>query len=45
MWTQMRALMRAELTLFFSDRRAVIMYVAVPIFIASFFGFLTDGSG
>ncbi len=45
MWTQIRALMRAELTLFFSDRRAVIMYVAVPIFIASFFGFLTDGSG
>lgn len=45
MWTQIRALIRAELTLFFRDRRAVIMFVVVPIFIASFLGFLTDGSG
>ncbi len=43
MWIQIRALMRAELRLFFSDRRSVILYLAVPIFIASFIGSLTGG--
>lgn len=45
MWTQIRALMRAELKLFFSDPRAVILYVAVPVFIASFIGSMTGGGG
>jgi len=43
MWIQIRALMRAELKLFFSDRRSVLLYLAVPIFIASFIGSLTGG--
>lgn len=43
MWTQIKALMRAELKLFFGDSRAVILYVAVPVFIASFIGSVTGG--
>jgi ABC-2 type transport system permease protein len=34
------ALVRKDLTLFFSDRRAVLMSVLAPIAIASFFGFI-----
>lgn len=44
-WRQIRALMLAELRLFVSDRRAVILYLAVPVFIASFIGSLTGGAG
>jgi len=43
MWIQIQALLRAELKLFFSDRRSVILYLAVPIFIASFIGSMTGG--
>jgi ABC-2 type transport system permease protein len=35
-----RAMVRKDLMLFFTDRRAVIMSFAAPIAIASFFGFL-----
>ena len=38
------ALVRKDLQLFFSDRRAVILTFAVPIAIASFFGSLFRGS-
>jgi ABC-2 family transporter len=37
------ALMRKDLRLFFSDRRAVLMSVAAPIAIASFFGYIFGG--
>lgn len=39
------ALVRKDLQLFFSDRRAVILTFAVPIAIASFFGSIFRGSG
>jgi ABC-2 type transport system permease protein len=39
------ALVRKDLQLFFSDRRAVILTFAVPIAIASFFGSIFGGSG
>jgi ABC-2 type transport system permease protein len=39
------ALVRKDLQLFFSDRRAVILSFAVPIAIASFFGSIFRGSG
>jgi ABC-2 type transport system permease protein len=40
------ALVRKDLKLFFADRRAVLMSVAAPIAIASFFGFIFgDNSG
>src|SRR4051812_30334407 len=39
------AMVRKDLLLFFSDRRAVIVAFAVPIFIGSFIGFITGGSG
>jgi len=39
------ALVRKDLQLFFSDRRAVILTLALPIAIASFFGSLFGGSG
>ena len=39
------ALVRKDLQLFFSDRRAVILSFAVPIAIASFFGSIFGGSG
>jgi ABC-2 type transport system permease protein len=38
------ALVRKDLQLFFSDRRAVILTFAVPIAIASFFGSIFRGS-
>jgi ABC-2 type transport system permease protein len=43
--TPMLALIRKDLQLFFSDRRAVIMSFAVPIAIASFFGSIFSGPG
>jgi len=39
------ALVRKDLQLFFSDRRAVILTFAVPIAIASFFGSIFRGAG
>ena len=39
------AMVRKDLLLFFSDRRAVIVAFAVPIFIGSFIGSITGGSG
>jgi ABC-2 type transport system permease protein len=39
------AMVRKDLQLFFSDRRAVIMSFAVPIAIASFFGSIFSGPG
>jgi ABC-2 type transport system permease protein len=39
------ALVRKDLLLFFSDRRAVILTFALPIAIASFFGSIFGGSG
>ena len=40
----LRAMVRKDLQLFFSDRKAVIMSFAAPILIASFFGSLFGGS-
>jgi ABC-2 type transport system permease protein len=40
---QIRAMVRKDLQLFFSDRRAVIMSFLVPIAIASFFGSIFSG--
>ena len=37
------ALMRKDLRIFFSDRRAVLMTVVAPIAIASFFGYIFGG--
>jgi ABC-2 type transport system permease protein len=39
------ALVRKDLLLFFSDRRAVIVGLLVPIFCGSFFGYLFGGRG
>jgi ABC-2 type transport system permease protein len=39
------ALVRKDLQLFFSDRRSVILTLALPIAIASFFGSIFGGSG
>ena len=44
-WMALRALVRKDLLLFFSDRRAVIMGFIAPIAIASFFGSIFGGSG
>jgi ABC-2 type transport system permease protein len=41
--TPLLAMIRKDLQLFFSDRRAVIMSFAVPIAIASFFGSIFSG--
>jgi len=41
--TPLLAMVRKDLQLFFSDRRAVIMSFAVPIAIASFFGSIFSG--
>ena len=41
--TPLLAMVRKDLLLFFSDRRAVIMSFAVPIAIASFFGSIFGG--
>ena len=42
-FTTLRALVRTDLTVFFSDRRAVLMSFVVPIAIASFFGSVFPG--
>ncbi len=39
------ALVRKDLRLFFSDRRAVIVALVVPILLGSFFGYLFGGQG
>src|SRR5712692_3713377 len=39
-----RAMVRKDLLLFFTDRRAVIMSFAAPVAIASFFGFIFSGN-
>jgi len=39
------AMVRKDLQLFFSDRRAVIMTIVAPIAIASFFGSIFSGNG
>ncbi len=43
--TQLRAMVRKDLQLFFIDRKAVVMTFAVPILIASFFGMIFRGAG
>jgi len=43
--TTFLALIRKDLLLFVKDRRAVILSVAVPILIASFFGYIFGGGG
>jgi ABC-2 type transport system permease protein len=43
--TPILAMVRKDLQLFFSDRRAVIMSFAAPIAIASFFGSIFSGPG
>ena len=43
--TPIAAMVRKDLRLFLSDRRAVIMSFIVPIAIASFFGSIFSGSG
>ena len=45
MITPLRALIRKDLRLFFTDRRAVIMGFVAPIAIASFFGFIFGNGG
>ena len=39
------ALVKKDLRLFFADRRAVLVTFALPIALASFFGFLFGGRG
>jgi len=43
MMTAFRALVRKDLRLFFSDRRAVMMSIVAPILIGSFFGYVLGG--
>lgn len=43
--TAFLALVRKDLMLFFSDRRALLVCLLLPILIASFFGYLFGGSG
>jgi ABC-2 type transport system permease protein len=43
--TPLRAMIRKDLLLFFSDRRSVIVSFVVPIAIASFFGAIFSGPG
>src|SRR5271170_6763815 len=43
MWIPFIALIRKDLKLFLSDRRAVLMSVVAPIAIASFFGYIFGG--
>ncbi len=45
MLTPFLALTRKDVKLFFSNRRALLMTVAAPIAIASFFGYLFGGGG
>ena len=44
MMTAAAAIVRKDLLMFFSDRRAVIMSFVAPVAIASFFGFIFSGS-
>ena len=43
MMISFRALVRKDLQLFLSDRRAVLMSIVAPIVLASFFGFIFSG--
>jgi ABC-2 type transport system permease protein len=43
--TPFLALIRKDLILFLSDRRALLISLALPIVIGAFFGYLTGGSG
>jgi ABC-2 type transport system permease protein len=43
--TAIRALIRNDIRLYFTDRRAVIVGVLVPILIAAFFGYIFGGTG
>jgi ABC-2 type transport system permease protein len=43
--TAFTALVRKDIRLFFSDRRAVLMCLVSPIVIGSFFGFIMGGQG
>ncbi len=45
MMRALQALVRKDLTLFFEDRRAVVLSFAAPIAIGAFFGFLFSGGG
>ena len=45
MTTAFRALVRKDIQLFLVDRRALLMSFAVPIAIASFFGYVLGGQG
>lgn len=45
MITALRALVRKDLRIFFSDRRAVIMSFVAPIMIGAFFGYIFGGLG
>jgi ABC-2 type transport system permease protein len=43
--TALRALVRKDLVLYFSNRRALVMSIAAPIVIAAFFGSIFGGGG
>jgi ABC-2 type transport system permease protein len=43
--TAIRALIRNDIRLYFTDRRAVFVGVLVPILIAAFFGYIFGGTG
>jgi len=43
--TAIRALIRNDIRLYFTDRRAVVVGVLVPILIAAFFGYIFGGTG
>lgn len=43
--TALLALIKKDLILFMSDRRALLLNLFMPILLASFFGFLTGGGG
>jgi ABC-2 type transport system permease protein len=43
--TAIQALIRNDIRLYFTDRRAVIVGVLVPILIAAFFGYIFGGTG
>ncbi len=44
-FTALRALVRKDLVLYFSNRRALVMSIAAPIAIAAFFGYLFGPGG
>jgi ABC-2 type transport system permease protein len=43
--TAIRALIRNDIRLYFTDRRAVVIGVLLPILIAAFFGYIFGGTG